>query len=161
MMRLVVSVLSCVALAALSACGPQTGPAKTSDPASGAGTAAGMSPRPVMMGGESSEYACGSVARIKPGRFVLIRIAPDPNAEIEFSLPEGTMLWLCDHEGPLPEGDNEGIAPEAWTGVAFDMPDGPKTCEGVGTPSADRVPVPSVCQSGWVQFGDDAEMIAG
>jgi hypothetical protein len=114
-----------------------------------------------MMGGESSEDACGSVARIKPGRFVLIRIAPDPNAEIKFSLPEGTMLWLCDHEGPLPEGDNEGVAPEAWTGVAFDMPNGPQTCEGVGTPSADRVPVPSVCQSGWVQFGDDAEMIAG
>gem|GEM_PF-6256120 len=150
-MRLVVSLASCVALGALSACGPQAEPARPTDPASGAGTAVSIPPRPVMMGGDAVLDACAGLSQVKPGRKVLIRNAPDPNAEIVYSLPEGAALWVCENEG----------VPDGWTGVAFDKPDGPKTCDGVATPSADRVPAPSVCQSGWAQFGDDVEDIAG
>jgi|688.fasta_scaffold366240_1 hypothetical protein len=150
-MRSIVAVASCVALGALAACGPQAEPARPSDPASGAGPAVRVPPRPVMMGGDAVLDACAGLSQVKPGRSLLIRSAPDPNAEIKHSLPEGVALWICEDEG----------APDGWTGVAFDTPDGPKTCDGVATPSADRVPVPSVCQSGWAQFGDDVEDIAG
>ena len=154
-MRLVVSVASLLALVAMSACGPRTRPEAESNPAVTAAmpeTASEVAARPVMMGGEPGLDACAGLARIKPGRFVLIRSAPDQNAEIVASLPAGTPLWECDQA--------EG-APEGWTGVAFDTPGGAQTCEGPGTPSADKVPVPAVCQSGWAQFGDDVEFIAG
>ncbi|QTN20548.1 hypothetical protein HZ989_05685 [Brevundimonas sp. AJA228-03] len=111
----------------------------------------GVESRPVMMGGEPGLDACAGLSRIKPGRFVLIRDAPDESAQIVASLPAGTALWVCEEEG----------VPEGWTGVAFDTPGGPRTCEGPGTPSADRVPVPAVCQAGWAQFGDDVENLAG
>ncbi|WP_269513734.1 hypothetical protein [Brevundimonas subvibrioides] len=151
MMRSVFPVASFLAFAALSACGSQT--ASDAEPASAASavTAAAVAPRPVMMGGEADMDACAGVSRIKPGRVVLIRSAPDQNAGIVASLPEGIALWVCEEEG----------APEGWTGVAFDMPDAPETCEGPGTPSTDKVPVPAVCQSGWAQFGDDVENVAG
>lgn len=150
-MRSVVAVVACAALGALSACGPQAEPARPSEPTPGAGAAVGVAPRPVMMGGDAVLDACAGLSQVKPGRSVLIRNAPDPNAEIAYSLPEGATLWVCENEG----------VPDGWTGVAFDKPDGAETCEGLATPSADRVPVPSVCQSGWAQFGDDVEDIAG
>lgn len=150
-MRLFVSAVSCLAFAGLSACGSEAGSETKSAPAATVQAAADVAPRPVMMGGDASLDACAGLSVIKPGRVVLIRNAPDQNAEIEASLPEGTALWVCEEEG----------APEGWTGVAFDTPDGPQTCEGPSSPSADKVPVPAVCQSGWAQFGDDVENIAG
>ena len=154
-MRWVISVASVLAFAFVSACGSRTGSEAEPEPGSAAPamTVSEVGARPVMMGGEASLDACAGLYRIKPGRFVLIRNAPDKNAEIVHILPQGTPLWACD--------EAEGV-PEGWTGVAFDMPDGPQTCEGpASTSSADKVPVPAVCQSGWAQFGDDVEFIAG
>lgn len=150
-MRSAVSMTSLLVAAALSACGSQTGPETASTPAVTPEQASAVAARPVMMGGEPGLDACAGVSQIKPGRFVLIREAPDPDAEIVASLPEGTALWICEEDGAL----------EGWTGVAFDTPDGPQTCEGPGSPSAEKVQVPSVCQSGWAQVGDDVDNIAG
>jgi type IV secretory pathway TrbL component len=126
-------------------------PAKT---AASANTAANTSApagaaRAVMMGGDAELDLCGSTARVKTGRTAIVREAPNAGAREIERLPAGTVLHICDPE----------LETSDWAGVAYKL-DSAAGCD-LGRPSADEVPVPASCPSGWVQFGEDVEQIAG
>jgi hypothetical protein len=122
---------------------------------SNASAAAGAGPtRPVMMGGDAELDLCSSTAQVKAGRTAVIREAPDAGAREIERLPAGTNLRICDAE--LMTG-----APTDWAGVTYERPGaGGQGCN-LGRPSAERVPVPAGCRSGWVMFGEDVEQIGG
>lgn len=108
--------------------------------------------RAVMMGGDAELDLCGSTARVKEGRTAIVRDAPEASAREVERLPAGTIMRVCDAE--LMSG-----AATDWAGVTYGRP-GVPACE-LGRRSADRVPVPAACASGWVQFGEDVEQIGG
>jgi hypothetical protein len=121
-------------------------------PANASAPATAIAPRPVMMGGEPNEDACGGMAKVKAGRTATVRDAPNAAAREVERLPAGTTLHLCD--------DGTGDA-AGWAGVVYDRSGEVSEACGVSSPSASRVPVPAACRSGWIMLGDDVEPVAG
>lgn len=106
--------------------------------------------QPVFMGIDETEDACGGQGRVKEGRTVVVRSAPDAAAAEIDRLEGGTVVFLCDGDDAKPD----------WLGVAYESKDR-TDCSAVASTAPPRTPIPATCASGWVMQSDDLEMVAG
>lgn len=97
--------------------------------------------RPVMVGGDPEEDACGSlgvVSGLNPAGdgFLALRAAPGTQAKLLHKLQEGDAVYVCD-EAP------------GWLGVVVSPSNPLINCE-VSSPIIPRQPYPGQCKKGWV-----------
>jgi hypothetical protein len=106
--------------------------------------------RVVTMGDEANLDACGGYARVKEGRTVVVRSAPETAAAEVDRLNAGAGFFVCDSDKAAP----------GWLGIAYEKP-GQSSCAAVASTAPPRTPVPATCASGWVVLNDEVELVAG
>ncbi|WP_298124250.1 hypothetical protein [Brevundimonas sp.] len=140
-------------LAVLAVAGCTASPAPTENTDAEVSTPAAapaVAARPVLMGVDEPLDACGGYARVKAGRTLIVRSAPDAAAAEIDRMEGGTGFFMCDGDDTKPD----------WLGVAYETEER-GDCSAVSSPAAPRTPVPATCASGWVMMSNDVEMVAG